>query len=476
MPTGDNMATKGQYIYEWPRPMVTVDVIVFCQADSSTKVLLIKRGKEPHKGQWAFPGGFLELDEELVDGAKRELLEETGLKIAKLEQFHSFGDIGRDPRGRLITVSFMGFVDSELPVKGSDDAEEAGWFDINDLPQKMAFDHNLVAEKAIETLKGMQTKKDDGLSKIDSLDWAYRTSTVLQMANRVGIFDVLSEKPLSAEQISSKCKTDTELTEKLLIACAALGLLIKDHDEYRNSDIASTYLVKGQKLYQGNMISHSAWVRTRWDEIEESICDKAEYSEAEQHYNFIMAMDNIANASRADLFLKSIDLSGRKLLLDVGGGPGSYSIAACKKYPQLKAVVFDLKETIDIAKKVIAREGMAKQVDTIEGSWEMESYGSGYDVVILSNILHGKESEAAMKLKKSYTALEPGGLLAVQEFLLDDNKDGPLTAALFNMMVGAFSKSELIEVISQAGFINAKVVSMKNDIGSGWVSALKPRA
>ena len=476
MLSGDDMAIKGQYIYEWPRPMVTVDAIVFCNAGSGTKVLLIKRGKEPHKGQWAFPGGFLELDEELVDGAKRELQEETGLKIAELEQFHSFGDIGRDPRGRLITVSFMGFVDSELPVEGADDAEQAKWFDINDLPKKLAFDHDLVAQKAIKALKGMPAKKDDDLSKIDSLNWAYRTSRVLQIANRIGVFNVLTEKPLSAEQISSKCKTDAELTEKLLIACAALGLLIKNRNQYCNSDLANTYLVKGKKTYQGNMIAHSSWVRTRWDDIENTICNEPADPEAEQHYNFIMAMDNIANTSRANSFLKSIDLSNRKLLLDVGGGPGSYSIAACKKYPQLKAVVFDLKETIDIAKKVIAREGMAKQVDTIEGSWEAESLGSGFDAVILSNIMHGKDSNAPMKLKKAYDALEPGGSLAVQEFLLDENKDGPLTAALFNMMVGAFSQNELIEIISQAGFTNAKIVSLKEDIGSGWITAIKPQA
>lgn len=455
--------------------MVTVDAIVFCNAASGTKVLLIKRGKEPHKGQWAFPGGFLELDEELVDGAKRELFEETGLKGVELEQFHSFGDIGRDPRGRLITVSFMGFVDSELPVKGSDDAEQAKWFDINDLPEKLAFDHDLVAEKAINTLKAMKTKKDDELSKIDRLNWAWRTSRVLQIANRIGVFDVLSNKPLFAEQISSKCKTDAELTERLLMACAALGLLTKDRGQYHNSDMANTYLVKGKKSYQGNMIAHSSWVRTRWDDIENTICNEPANAKTKQHYNFIMAMDNIANTLRIDFFLNSIDLSGRESLLDVGGGPGSYSIAACKKYPQLKAVVFDLKETIAIAKKVIDREGMAKQVDTIEGSWEAKTYGSGFDVVLLSNIMHGKNSHAPMKLKKAYDALDPGGLLAVQEFLLDDNKDGPLIAALFNMMVGAFSQSELIEVISQAGFTNTKIVSLKEDVGSGWITAIKPQ-
>ena len=145
------MAEKKKYVYNWPRPMVTVDAVVFDASGTSPKVLLIKRGNEPFKGQWAFPGGFVDMDEELEDAAARELAEEAGLTGVKLQQLHTFGRCGRDPRGRNITVAFIG-VTKDNQIKSGDDAAEARWFDINKLPPNMAFDHNDVAAVAIEKL------------------------------------------------------------------------------------------------------------------------------------------------------------------------------------------------------------------------------------------------------------------------------------------------------------------------------------
>ncbi len=148
------MAIKGEYVYEWPRPMVTVDAVVFLKGKDKTKLLLIKRGKEPFKGKWVFPGGFLEMDEELADGAARELAEETSLVGVELEQMHTFGTCGRDPRGRVIGVAFVGTVGPDnAAVKAGDDAAEAKWFDIDQLPE-LAFDHNDMAKMAIERMCG----------------------------------------------------------------------------------------------------------------------------------------------------------------------------------------------------------------------------------------------------------------------------------------------------------------------------------
>ncbi len=148
------MAKKGKYIYDWPMPMVTVDATVFTFLNNKAKLLLIKRGNEPFKGKWAIPGGFIEIDEELEDAVARELAEETGLTNVPLEQMRTFGRCGRDPRGRQITIVFMGIVPSSRnKVKGGDDAAKANWFDIEKLPQNMAFDHDEVAGFAISRLK-----------------------------------------------------------------------------------------------------------------------------------------------------------------------------------------------------------------------------------------------------------------------------------------------------------------------------------
>lgn len=148
------MNQKGTYVYEWPRPMVTVDAAVFAVTKAGVKLLLINRGHEPYKGQWAFPGGFIDIDEELDDAVARELYEETGLAGVKLEQMHTFGRVGRDPRGRQITVCYMGIITEGLDrIKAGDDAAKAQWFDINELPPNMAFDHDEVAKLAISRLK-----------------------------------------------------------------------------------------------------------------------------------------------------------------------------------------------------------------------------------------------------------------------------------------------------------------------------------
>ncbi len=148
------MAEKGRYIYEWPRPMVTADAAVFSFARGKARLLLIRRRDNPYQGHWAIPGGFVEIDEELEDAVVRELAEETGLTNVSLEQMRTFGTVGRDPRGRTITVVFTGIAGAgQTAVKGGDDAADARWFDIDHLPENMAFDHAIIARFAIRKLK-----------------------------------------------------------------------------------------------------------------------------------------------------------------------------------------------------------------------------------------------------------------------------------------------------------------------------------
>jgi 8-oxo-dGTP diphosphatase len=148
------MAKKGKYVYDWPRPMVSVDAAVFGFFRGKAKLLLIRRKNEPFKGQWALPGGFVGINEELEAAAERELAEESGLVNVTLEQMHTFGKCGRDPRGRQITIVFTGTATEGLnKIKAGDDAAKARWFDIEKLPKDLAFDHSEVVKFAIEKLK-----------------------------------------------------------------------------------------------------------------------------------------------------------------------------------------------------------------------------------------------------------------------------------------------------------------------------------
>lgn len=139
------------YSYKYPHPAVTADCVIFGFDGVSIKVLLIQRGIEPYKGQWAFPGGFLKMNETVEECAKRELEEETGLKSASVEQFYTFSAVNRDPRERVITVAHYALVRLS-EVKGGDDAASAKWFAMNEIPS-LAFDHDHILRLAVKCLK-----------------------------------------------------------------------------------------------------------------------------------------------------------------------------------------------------------------------------------------------------------------------------------------------------------------------------------
>lgn len=140
------------YQYKHPHPAVTVDVVIFTIRNDELKVLLIKRALEPFSGQWALPGGFVAMEESLLDAARRELREETGVDAAYLEQLYTFGEPKRDPRERVISVAYYALMPSDaLEIKAASDAEGVGWFGIDDLPQ-LAFDHTEILGMALERL------------------------------------------------------------------------------------------------------------------------------------------------------------------------------------------------------------------------------------------------------------------------------------------------------------------------------------
>lgn len=141
------------YTYEHPRPSLTVDAVVFGYDDALLRILLVQRGTPPFEGSWALPGGFVRMDETLEEAARRELREETAVTRLYLEQLYTFGDPGRDPRGRVVSVAYYGLVKlADHRVRASTDASHAAWFDVDDLPT-LAFDHARIVETALERLR-----------------------------------------------------------------------------------------------------------------------------------------------------------------------------------------------------------------------------------------------------------------------------------------------------------------------------------
>jgi 8-oxo-dGTP diphosphatase len=144
-----------KFCYDYPRPAVTVDIAIVTR-EVRPRVLLIRRKNPPFAGNWALPGGYINMDESLEESARRELLEETGVKAARLEQVHAFGDPDRDPRGRTITVVYLARIDfSQMKARAADDAAAVGWHYL-DRPPRLAFDHR---EILAQVRKHIRTKQ-----------------------------------------------------------------------------------------------------------------------------------------------------------------------------------------------------------------------------------------------------------------------------------------------------------------------------
>ena len=139
------------YTYKYPRPAVTADCIVITK-EAKPKVLLIQRGADPFKGSWAFPGGFMNMDETTEQCAIRELEEETGLQLSEIYQIGAYSKVDRDPRGRTVTVAYLAVIDAPVGVAGQDDAARAEWWPLSDLPH-LAFDHCDIIQDAIRKYK-----------------------------------------------------------------------------------------------------------------------------------------------------------------------------------------------------------------------------------------------------------------------------------------------------------------------------------
>ncbi|MGH7131813.1 MAG: NUDIX hydrolase [Phycisphaerales bacterium] len=175
------------YTYEYPRPAVTVDCVIFGLDEGGLKVLLIRRLSEPFKGRWALPGGFVEMEESLPDAAMRELQEETGLTTLYLEQLFTFGDPGRDPRGRVITIAYWALTRVlAQPVRAASDAESAAWFGLDD-PPNLAFDHAKVLATALERLRAKVRYQPVGFELLPKLF----TLTQLQR-----VYEIILDRPI----------------------------------------------------------------------------------------------------------------------------------------------------------------------------------------------------------------------------------------------------------------------------------------
>jgi len=306
-------------------------------------------------------------------------------------------------------------------------------------------------------------------------------------ANKLDFFTAIGDGSLSAGEVASRCESDPRATRVLLDACVALGVMEKAHDLYRNSPEALESLVRGRPAFMGDGVAHQHDLWQAWGRMHEAVRTGKRVGgrynlveDGDVHRNFIMAMHNRA-VPGAPALAEALDLSGRRQLFDAGGGPGTYAIHLVRRYPGLRAIVFDLPQTVAIAQEIIAEYGMAEQVTTRAGDYFIDDFGEDNDVVLLSAILHSMGPERSRTvLAKAYRSLVSGGLVVVSEGLIDDERTSPLRAVLFslNMLVNtgegqSYSASEIIGLMESVGFTGPGVIPLES-VGTSLVVSTRP--
>ncbi len=295
------------------------------------------------------------------------------------------------------------------------------------------------------------------------LSGSYWETCTLHAAVKLDLFSAIEEGSSRPEQIAERFGLHLRGVTTLLNALAAMGLLVKLGDVYANVEASRSLLVKSSPQYLGHMIMHHHHLVEAWSRLDQSVRSgspvgkNASEREAGRE-SFLMGMFTLAMGI-APRIAKEIDLSGRKHLLDLGGGPGTYAIHFCLENPTLKATIADLSTTRPFAEKTIERFNLSDRIDFVPNNYLEDDLNGRYDVAWLSHILHGEGPDGCrVIIEKAVSVLQKGGSLFVHDFILDDNSDGPLFPAIFslNMLVNtkegrSYTESQIRTMLSEAG-------------------------
>jgi SAM-dependent methyltransferase len=318
------------------------------------------------------------------------------------------------------------------------------------------------------------------------LSGGYWSACALHAGVKLDLFSPLSERRRTAAELAALLKCDLRGLVMLLNALAAMELLEKREDEYAATPFAAEFLSRTSPGYLGYIVMHHHHLMAGWAHLDEAVASGEPLRERFSHgddetvrESFEMGMFNLA-MQIAPKIVSGIDLSGRRRLLDLGGGPGTYAIHFCQQNPDLKAVVYDLPSTRRFAEQTISRFGLSDRIGFEAGDFDIADIQGSFDVAWLSHILHGEgPQECARLLKKAVGVLEPGGSIMVQEFILDDTMDQPLFPALFslNMLLGtpagqAYSQGQLFEMLAAEGVGDLRRLPLDLPNGAGVIAGI----
>lgn len=309
----------------------------------------------------------------------------------------------------------------------------------------------------------------------------FKVSRIILTANELDVFTFIQKGFNTQVTLAKEIKADPLALAKLLNALVAVNFLKKVKDRYYNMPCAARFLVKGKDLYLGNSLLHYSSTWDRWSGLTQAVKKGSPARRIkdtpERARNFTFAMCNTAKRKAAEIE-RHIDFSGVKKFLDLGGGPGIYSIQFCRKNKNIKGVIFDRSQVIRTTKEIVAKSGLKIKMKT--GDFLRASIGEGYDLVFLSSIIHIYPSwKNLLIFKKIYSSLNPGGKIVISDFILNPDYTSPRYAAIFsiNMLTAtsggqAYSYNEVKNWLGKCSF---KKIKKKNILDVSLIFAEKAR-
>lgn len=302
---------------------------------------------------------------------------------------------------------------------------------------------------------------------------AYRSSMVLFAATELDLFSLLAEGPRPAEALAATRGLQAEACRLLLDACVAEGLLVRTDEGYGNTPAADAYLVRGRPAYIAHGLKFAEDLAPAWSRLADLVRtgrptmppDSVLGDDTAKTRAFVFAMHERARGMSAVL-PHGVDFSGRRHLLDVGGGPATYSMALVAATPGLRSTVLDRPGVLEVTREIVASHGFEDRIDLLPGDYHTTPFGTGYDCVLLSGMMHRERPDACRALlHKSNEALDPGGLVVVSDVFFDDDRcDSPPFATYFalNMMLmsehgTAHAHTAMARWLTEAGFVEVEV-------------------
>ena len=325
-------------------------------------------------------------------------------------------------------------------------------------------------------------------AELARINGAFIESRILETAVALGIFDALKDGPVTSTVVATRLATDRRATGLLMNALVAMGLLVKEQGRFGLAPVAEEYLLSDAPRSFAGMILFDAALWDGWARLSEAVRSGRPVrqpnmfqDDSQETERFVRAMHSLVMArGDADVLADALELERVGRLLDIGSGPATYPIQFCLKHPQLRVTVFDLPGTLAVTRQFVSAAACRDRIELAAGDFTRDPLPAGFDLVFLSNIIHGEDEAANQRLMHNVAAaLQSGRRIVIKDHILDVDLTSPAVGAIFSIQMLLFTRGrdygfeEVQEWLRRAGFSDIIQRRLEPPLTSSLVTAVK---